>query len=301
MEASGEPQVSTTDADARALLVQGQVVEVCYNMQAAVDSQHKLIVATHTINRNDRNALSAIAMEAKENLGVETLITINDKGYHNGRELQQCKDENITTVCAPSIVVNSNRHGTTEAYLVTQFTYNKESDTYTCPAGETLQTQGTWHNKSREGRDLKFKKYRTPKCKHCAVKHLCTGRAKGGREIERSEFAEAIEENNKRYRENPALYRTRQEINEHIFGTIKRQWGYNHTNLRGLEKVNGEHSLICLVYNIKRTINILGMPDLMEKIKNWQPDYKRIALLHSKLRYFKPFRAIQIIQQKIAA
>jgi hypothetical protein len=42
--------------------------------------------------------------------------------------------------------------------------------------------------------------------------------------------------NNKRYQENPQLYRTRQEINEHIFGTIKRQWGYNHTNLTGLEK-----------------------------------------------------------------
>jgi hypothetical protein len=25
-------------------------------------------------------------------------------------------------------------------------------------------------------------------------------------------------------------------INEHIFGIIKRQWGYNHTNLTGLEK-----------------------------------------------------------------
>ena len=55
---SGEPQVSTTDPDARALLVQGQVVEVCYNVQAAVDDKYKLIVATHTINRNDRNALS---------------------------------------------------------------------------------------------------------------------------------------------------------------------------------------------------------------------------------------------------
>jgi hypothetical protein len=75
-----------------------------------------------------------------------------------------------------------------------------------------------------------------------------------------------VEENNKRYRENPQLYRTRQEINEHIFGT--RQWGYNHTNLTGLEKVNGEHSLIMLVYNIKRAINILTVPDLIAKIKN---------------------------------
>lgn len=52
LKASGEPQVSTTDGDARALLVQGQVVEISYNLQAAVDAKHNLVVATHTINRN---------------------------------------------------------------------------------------------------------------------------------------------------------------------------------------------------------------------------------------------------------
>jgi hypothetical protein len=44
------------------------VVEISYNIQAAVDNKHNLVVATHTINRNDLNALGAIALEAKENL-----------------------------------------------------------------------------------------------------------------------------------------------------------------------------------------------------------------------------------------
>ncbi|MEM0544120.1 IS1182 family transposase, partial [Flavobacterium sp. j3] len=86
LKTSGEPQVSTTDTDARALLVQGQVVEISYNIQAAVDNKHNLVVATHTINRNDKNALSAIAIEAKENLALETFTVLVDKGYHNGRE-----------------------------------------------------------------------------------------------------------------------------------------------------------------------------------------------------------------------
>jgi len=81
------------------------------------------------------------------------------------------------------------------------------------------------------------------------------------------------------------LYRKRQEINEHIFGTIKRQWGYNHTNLTGLEKVNGEHSLIMLVYNIKRSINILGVPELITKLQKWNSPYKAKVLFWLKKEY----------------
>lgn len=300
LEESGEPQISTTDKDARALLVQGQVVEVSYNIQAAVDGQHKLVVATHTINRNDRNALAAVAIEAKQNLQVDKLTTTSDKGYHNGRELQQCKDNNITTICAQQVIVNSNDKGTTPEYLVTQFTYNKADDTYTCPQGNTLTTTGAWHKKTSSN-SYNFKKYRTPKCKECPVKHLCTGRVTGGREIDRSEFAETVEENSQRYKNNPALYRQRQEWNEHIFGTIKRKWGYNHTNLKGLKKVNGEFALIMTVYNIKRCMNILGMDDLIAKINNWQPNYKGICSAILKSTCFKQLYASIFLQQKVAA
>ena len=71
------------------------------------------------------------------------------------------------------------------------------------------------------------------------------------------------------------------------FCAINRQWGYNHTNLTGLAKVNGEHSLIMLVYNIKRKINILGIPDLIAKLKNWKLLYKTKVFLYLKRSYFK--------------
>jgi len=278
LEKSGEPQISTTDADARALLVQGQVVEVCYNTQAAVDQKHNLVVATHSINRNDRNAMSGIAIETKENLSTDTFTALLDKGYHNGRELETCHKAGITTIVAPPTIVNSNEHGTTSEYVVSNFVYHIESDTYTCPAGSVLKTSGTWHKKSREKDSYQFKKYRTPDCATCAVKHLCTGRIKGGREIERSQYAEAVDKNGLNYKNNKELYRKRQEINEHIFGTIKRQWGYNHTNLRGLAKVNGEMALIMTVYNMKRAINIVGIEKLLEKLKTWKPNYPKATM-----------------------
>ena len=302
LKASGEPQISTTDQDARALLVQGVVVEVSYNIQAAVDNKHNLVVATHTINRNDLNALGTIALEAKENLGVATFTVLVDKGYHNGREIDQCKNHNITTIVAHPTPGRSKESATQPEYLVAQFQYNKSEDTYTCPQGEILKTTGRWHKKSgrTEQSGYQFKKYRTPACKDCPVKHLCTARP-AGREIDRSEYADAVEENNKRYQENPQLYRTRQEINEHIFGTIKRQWGYNHTNLTGLEKVNGEHSLIMLVYNIKRTINILGVPDLIAKLKNWKSPYKTKVLFLVKTDYLTLKSDFVFYQTKCAA
>lgn len=300
LKASGEPQISTTDSDARALLVQGQVVEISFNVQAAVDAKHNLVVATHTINKNDRSALSAIAIEAKENLGIETYTALVDKGYHNGKQIEICKQANITTIVAQPEQGKSNENGTTKDYLVTQFQYDQDTDTYTCPQGETLKTTGSWHKKTTDRDSYNFKKYRTPKCKECPVKHLCTSRA-GGREIDRSQYADAVEENNKRYHANAQLYRKRQEINEHIFGTIKRQWGYNHTNLKGLEKVNGEHSLIMLVYNIKRSINILGVPELIAKLKKWNSPYKAKVLFLIKTECLKLKSASFFYQPELVA
>jgi transposase len=300
LKASGEPQISTTDSDARALLVQGQVVEISFNIQAAVDAKHNLVVATHTINKNDRSALSAIAIEAKENLGIETYTALVDKGYHNGKQIEICKQANITTIVAQPEQGKNGEKGIAKDYLISKFQYDQTTDTYTCPQGEMLKTTGSWHKKTTERDSYEFKRYRTPKCRECPVKHLCTSRA-DGRAIDRSQYADAVEENNKRYHANAQLYRKRQEINEHIFGTIKRQWGYSHTNLTGLEKVNGEHSLIMLVYNIKRSINILGVPDLIAKLQKWNSPYKVKVLFLIKTSYLKLTARHNFYPMKLAA
>ena len=123
----------------------------------------------------------------------------------------------------------------------------------------------------------------------------------GVRVIQRSEYAEAVEANAKRYKENKELYRKRQEINEHIFGTIKRKWGYNHTNLKGLKKVNGEMALIMTVYNMKRCINIIGIPELLKKIKEWKPDYARILFSLFKQASLNALWIIRNLNYKMVA
>ena len=42
-----------------------------------------------------------------------------------------------------------------------------------------------------------------------------------------------------------------------------------------------------LVYNIKRSINILGVPDLIAKLKKWNSPYKAKVLFLLKTSYLK--------------
>jgi len=95
----------------------------------------------------------------------------------------------------------------------------------------------------------------------------CT-RNVNGRLIERLEQTEAVEQNNHRVWKNMKLNLKRQEIIEHVFGTIKRQWGYDHILLKDLKKNDGEFGLIFLVYNIRRIINILGPEELKKWLKS---------------------------------
>jgi len=273
-----DKQISTTDSDSRSILITKAIVEVAYNTQNAVDDKHNLIVHTEATNSNDGKALHRAATEAKGNLQLQkedTLMVLADKGYHTGAELLQCQNDNMLTHVAykeqPSV-----KHIANE-FLAERFDYNKAADTYTCPAGAVLTSLGTWHNKKGEAHETsyRFKTYRTGACKTCSLKAQCTKLPK--RIIQRSEYQDAVDINDNNIKQNPHYYKRRQAICEHPFGSIKRHWGYTHTLMKGLEKVNGEMNLIMFCYNFMRTKNIFGFDKMLEAIHNWQPDYTKIV------------------------
>lgn len=272
-----DKQISTTDSDSRSIIIVKNIVEVAYNTQNAVDDKHNLIVHTQATNINDGKALHQAATQARQNLQLQKedkLMVLADKGYHTGAELQQCQQENMITHVAykeqPSV-----KHIASE-FLSENFDYDKATDSYTCPAGAVLTSLGTWHNKKGEANETsyRFKTYRTDACKTCALKNQCTKLPK--RIIHRSEYQDAVDINDNNIKKNPQYYKRRQAIVEHPFGTLKRHWGYTHTLLKGLQKVNGEMNLIMFCYNFVRTKNILGFEKMLQHIQNWQPDYRKV-------------------------
>jgi hypothetical protein len=56
----------------------------------------------------------------------------------------------------------------------------------------------------------------------------------------------------------------------------------HYTNLMTLRKVEGEMAFVMMIYNIKRSLNIVGIDGLMEFLKGWQPDYRKVHLFVQK-------------------
>jgi transposase len=283
LNATEDKQISTTDVDSRSILITKSIVEVAYNVQNVVDDKHHLIVQAEATNTNDGKALYQSVSQAKENLQLkeeDSVMVLADKGYHTGAELHQCQQANMITHVAykeqPSV-----KHIDAE-FLSENFDYDKLTDSYRCPAGATLTSLGTWHNKRGEAHETsyRFKTYRTDACKTCALKPQCTKLPK--RIIHRSEYQDAVDINDNNIKQNPQYYKRRQAIVEHPFGTIKRQWGYTHTLMKGKEKVNGEMNLIMFCYNFMRTRSILGFEKMLETINNWQPNYEKVVCTMKK-------------------
>ena len=274
LEESDQEQISTTDPDSRSVILHKNIINVGYNIQASSDAKHKLLVEYNTGQVNDTHALAPIALQTKEALGVKNMKVLADKGYHTGIQLKECEDNGIETFVSP-------RDPSPQAkglYPYTMFHYNKETDSYTCPAESTLTTHGRWyrHSESRKGRKSMvyyFKRYSTPDCKTCQQRIKCTKSKHKIRNIDRSEYAEIVEANNRRVNQNPDYYRQRQQVTEHMFGTLKRQRGFTHTLVRKKGNVLGEVGLMFIGYNLSRCISILGAERLIKALKDYYLHY----------------------------
>ena len=277
LQESGESQISLSDPDARSVVLQRNIVNVGYCVQAGCDSKHNLFVNNSTGTVNDTHALSPMALDAKELLGVERMNVLTDKGYTTGKHIAICTKNNITTFSSPK-AHSSQKNGLFDMQI---FEYNKQEDGYSCPANEILSTNGTIYNKGKH----KVKHYKNRQaCKTCPLTRQCT-RNKSGRYIERSIYQEALEQNEKRVFENPDYYRLRQQVTEHQFGTLKRQWGFTYTLMKGKQNVLSEVNLMMICYNLRRLMSIVGVNKLKEALKGLCRHFfgfKRIIELHSK-------------------
>ena len=255
LEESGETQLSLTDPDARLLVKNGQGI-AGYNVQAAVDDKHNLIIAGDVVNdSSDVGQLHAMAKAAKDVLEAETLQALADEGYYSSTELKACEDDDIKAyVPVPEGNWRLEKVG---RFSLKNFSHDPAADAYRCPAGELLRPmEGRWTNAS--GRvEIRYAS-RKATCDACQLRARCLSPKARYRTIGRWEHEDVLERHRARMQGARELMRRRSGIVEHPFGTIKCRAGYRHFLVRGFNKVRGEWSLMALCYNFTRVLNILG-------------------------------------------
>ncbi|MCL6220658.1 IS1182 family transposase [Zunongwangia pacifica] len=251
-DASSEnPQRSTSDPDSRHQIVRGTVTEVCYTAQTTVDAKHKLLIDYKLTNQNDKKAMGFMLRRAKSILRSNSFTALYDKGYHTGSEFHIADSLGIDTLVAiPAIGRKS--QAPDPKYNAENFIYNPDDDAYTCPQGNTLYSNGSWY----KARNYTFKQYKTKACKECPVRSKCTTAKANGKIIQRTQFTKNIQGNAKRVEQSGELYKQRQALVEHPYGTMKRQWGFDHImTKRGIKAASADFGLIALAYNLRRLFN----------------------------------------------
>jgi len=251
-----DQQLSLTDPDARSMATSGRGTGmVGYNVQAAVDTKHHLIVAHEVINLgNDRAQLSTMATQAREAMGQETLTVIADRGYFDGEEIVACDQAGMTPLVPKPMTSGAKADG---RFGKQDFIYLPEQDAYRCPAGQTMKW---WFNRIDENGKL-LRHYWTTKCPDCPIKAQCTPAKL--RRVTRWEHEGVLDAMQRHLDQRPDTMRVRRRTVEHPFGTLKAWMGATHFLTKTLKRVRTEMSLQVLAYNLKRVIAIKGVGALV--------------------------------------
>lgn len=264
-----ETQISLTDPDSR-LMKTKDGMDVCLNVQTAVDSKNKLVVDFSVGNQvQDKNMMAPMAKKVSAILGTDGMTIVADNGYDSISDVAQVLAEgNIPVVCGgdyefwyPADEEDADAPTAYDTALARPV-YLPERNVFVCPMGQFLYP--LYYVKSKH-----IAKYgNTKACAKCSKKCTIRRYYYAERRINKSEFSKTCDVSptplrKVRILQNKEIAAQRKCIVEHPFGTIKRGLDVEYLLLRTIAKAEGELSLAFLAFNMKRALNILGMQKMM--------------------------------------
>jgi hypothetical protein len=264
LESSGKKRIAPNDKDA--VLVKGRDGKFAgFNGQAGVESKGHFIMHNEIrTEANDQQQLENCVNRAEEEMGEKIEEAVADKGYSNTTQIL-----NVESKGAKCFVPLEKTSREKEEEIGHIFTYDQQSDTYTCPQGKELRL----HIKNKKHHGTVYQVYKCHECEGCPVREQCT-KSKTGRTYSRNIEQEKIDKYKEKLTSDYAKERIaeRKGVVEHPFGTIKWMMGKLNFLLTGKEKVQIEFDLYATAYNIKRLLNCDEMPKLTEEIMkyNWE-------------------------------
>ena len=190
----------------------------------------------------------------RENLEADRIDVVADKGYFKIEDIEACEAAGVTPYVPKP---KRSPAGFGGRFPKSAFQYDKETDTYECPNGQRLLP--AYATKVRNTPLMCYANFQA--CRECTIRERCTKSWYRG--IVRYVNEAVVERMAERLAKRPELLTRCGECVEHPFGAIKQWMGQGRFLMRRLENVRGEFSLTALAYNMRRAINLVGVPTLV--------------------------------------
>jgi transposase len=247
-----QDQVSTTDPDSTYATKGGTPARLGYYDNYLVDNHSCVIVGVQaTAARMSQETVAAQDMLTRFAAwqGREPESVAADTTYGNGEFLQWLADRNVTAYMhTRDSALRKNNPG----YGPERFTYQPESNSYRCPAGEQLNYVGL-NVRNRAHAYIGSAK----RCGACSQKAQCTtGRYK----YLAIHIHEPVRQRARELAQTPEFakaQRQRKKV-EALFAQLKNQIGLRRLRLRRMKFVREQFWLAATVQNIKRLVRFLS-------------------------------------------
>ena len=248
---SNHTHYSTTDREARVSVKPGKPRQLNYSMQTAVDIGSHVItnVEAHLADRRDSECLAQVLENTISNLEDEGLTVEEiaaDTGYSSGKALQACAANNIIAYIPNFGQYKPEREG---------FTYDEQTDRYTCTRGIHLPYKKTYQDK----KGYYKKQYRSSAkdCGKCPLRTSCIGGRADYKKIEATSDKYLYDEMHQRLQTPYAkkMKKLRQSTVEPVLGTLINFMGLRRIWTRGKQQANKFMLGAATAYNLKKWLN----------------------------------------------
>src|SRR2546430_3523541 len=243
---------STTDPDASVVRKGKGNPALYYQTHRGIDGAYGVITATVVGlgDENEAHRLTDLLWAHRHNSGHSAEVVVADSKYGTTANFLECYDRGIAAHIPVLKQTQDKQERRREIFPESLFVYSPQTDTYTCPAGQTLRRRKYWNTR-------KAFEYVTARgvCRQCPLRVQCTRSQTNGRTLKRHERQELLD--NLRVQAQSPPSRRDIQVRRHFmersfaYGT---RFGLKRARWRGLWRVQIQDYLVAIVQNIQLLI-----------------------------------------------
>jgi transposase len=276
--------VSTTDPDASVTRHGNGKSKLRYKTHRAVDAKHEVITATKVTpgSIDDAHVLKEVIETHEQNTQKRVDTAVGDSKYGTIDNFLLLHDSSIKAHIPPLEETHKGSGRKKGIFPREAFKYDPETDTFTCPAGQTLKRR--MYNKKRKHYEYKAL---SKICARCELREQCT-RAKNGRSVKRHARQEQLDIMLEQAKSKSAKrdIKCRQSLSERSFAWSTR-YGYKRARWRREWRMEIQDFLIAAIQNIIVLIKQPRNRISKSNVQNMDLDkYLKRELCNSLLRSF---------------